>query len=230
MDELRELADWKNGRISPSVFFDDALYRRESEQVFGRSWLVVGHEDMVRKPGDYVTNYMGEVPVIVLRDGGGTVRVLVNKCAHRGTQVCLFDRGNTKAFTCSYHGWTYDLAGKLVGVPMERELYRDQLNKAEWGLEPAPRVASFKGLLFASFDADAPELEAWLGDDVRWWLQTFVLADHLGGLEALPGWHRYRSPGNWKLISENFIGDDYHVYASTHVSWFQVARDFAEKG
>ena len=230
MAELRELADWKNGRISPSVFFDEDVYRREGEQVFGRSWLVVGHEDMVRKPGDYVTNYMGEVPVILVRDAQGTVRVLVNKCAHRGTQVCLYDRGNAKSFTCSYHGWTYDLAGKLVGVPMEKELYRGDLDKSAWGLEALPRVASFEGLVFASLDASAPDLETWLGDDVRWWLETFVLAKPLGGLEALPGWHRYRSPGNWKLISENFIGDDYHVYASTHVSWFKVAEDFAKKG
>jgi phenylpropionate dioxygenase-like ring-hydroxylating dioxygenase large terminal subunit len=228
--ELREIADWQRGRISPAILFDDELYRKERERVFGRAWLVVGHEDMVRKPGDYVTNYMGEVPVIVLRDGQAKIRVLVNRCAHRGNQVCLFDRGNTRSFSCSYHGWTYDLAGKLTGVPMERELYRGELNKSAWGLEEVSRVESFGGLLFASFDANAPALDEWLGDDVRWWLRNFVLAEPLGGLEALPGWHRYRSPGNWKLISENFSGDDYHVYAATHVSWFKVARDFAEKG
>jgi phenylpropionate dioxygenase-like ring-hydroxylating dioxygenase large terminal subunit len=229
LGELRDITDWKKGRISPAVLFDEGVYRREQEQVFGRAWVVVGHEDMVRKPGDYVTNYVGEVPVIVLRDIQGTIRVLVNRCAHRGNQVCLFDRGNVRAFTCSYHGWTYDLGGKLIGVPMEREIYRGELNKEALGLEEV-RVDNFKGLLFASFDAEAPALEEWLGEDVRWWLQNFVLVEHLGGLETLPGWHRYRSPGNWKLISENFIGDDYHVYASTHVSWFKVAREFAEKG
>ena len=230
LSELREITDWKKGLISPTVFFDEEVYRRERERVFGRAWLVVGHEDMIRKPGDYVTSYMGEVSVIVLRDTQEKIRVFVNRCAHRGNQVCLFDRGNAGGFTCSYHGWTYDLGGRLTGVPMERELYRGELKKEAWGLEEVPRVANFKGLVFASFDAGAPALEEWLGEDVRWWLQTFVLAEPLGGLEALPGWHRYRSPGNWKLISENFIGDDYHVYAATHVSWFKVAREFAEKG
>ncbi len=228
--ELREIANWEKGLISPAIHFDEEIYRQEQERVFGRAWLVVGHEDMIRKPGDYVTNYMGEVPIIVLRDGQGTIRVLVNRCAHRGNQVCLFDRGNARAFTCSYHGWTYGLDGRLTGVPMERELYRGELNKEDWGLEEVPRVANFKGLLCASFDPGAPSLEEWFGEEVCWWLQNFVLVEQLGGLEALPGWHRYRSPGNWKLISENFIGDDYHVFAATHVSWFKVLQEFQQSG
>jgi len=226
--ELHDLANWKDGLISPAVHFDEGLYRREAERVFGRAWLVVGHADMVRKPGDYVTSYMGEVPVILVRDIAGTIHVLVNRCAHRGNQVCLFDRGNARAFTCSYHGWTYDLDGSLIGVPMERELYRGELDKAGWGLEEVPRMVNFKGLIFASFDAGAPALEQWLGEDGCWWLQTLVLVEHLGGLEALPGWHRYRSPGNWKLLSENFIGDDYHVPTS-HAGYFKVVREFQEK-
>jgi phenylpropionate dioxygenase-like ring-hydroxylating dioxygenase large terminal subunit len=227
---LRFGTDWENGLISPAIHFDEEIYRREQERVFARSWLVVGHEDMIRKPGDFVTNYMGEVPVIVTRDSAGAVHVFVNKCAHRGVEVCLFDRGNAKAFTCSYHGWSYDLAGKLIGVPMERAFYRDEIDHDAWGLEEAPHVATFSGLICASFDPDAVPLEQWLGEDVCWWLKTFVLAEPLGGLEALPGFHRYRSPGNWKLISENFIGDDYHVFSATHVAWLQIIRELSAKG
>jgi phenylpropionate dioxygenase-like ring-hydroxylating dioxygenase large terminal subunit len=229
LGELHDIANWKDGLISPAVHFDAELYRQEQERVFGRAWLVVGHEDMVRKPGDYITNYMGEVPVILVRDTAGKIHVLVNRCAHRGNQVCLFDRGRAPSFTCSYHGWAYGLDGKLMGVPMEQELYRGELKKEDWGLEEVARVTNFKGLIFASFDASAPSLEDWLGEDGCWWLETVVLVDHLGGLEALPGWHRYRSPGNWKLLAENFIGDDYHVMTS-HGAYFKVVRDFAEKG
>ena len=101
---LRDLVNWQEGLISPAVLFDEEVYRQEQERVFGRAWLVVGHEDMVRKPGDYVTNYMGEVPVVVTRDAQNQVHVLVNRCAHRGNEVCLFDRGTARSFTCSYHG------------------------------------------------------------------------------------------------------------------------------
>ncbi|HXG36305.1 MAG TPA: aromatic ring-hydroxylating dioxygenase subunit alpha, partial [Dehalococcoidia bacterium] len=202
----------------------------ERERLFGCSWLVVGHDEMIPRPGDYVTNYMGEVPVILARDAEGQIHVLVNRCVHRGNQVCLFDRGNAPSFTCSYHGWTYDTTGKLTAVPLEQELYRGELDKGANGLEEVPRVANFKGLIFASFDPSAPPLEQWLGEDVCWWLKTFVLAEHLGGLQMMPGWHRYQSPGNWKLHAENYIGDDYHVFAATHVSWFRVVGQMLSEG
>ncbi len=218
---LVDQVNWREGLVSPSVHFDEGIYDEEQRQVFGRAWLCVGHEDMVRKPGDFVTNYMGEVPVIVLRDFKGQLRVMQNKCAHRGNLVCLFDRGNARAFTCAYHGWTYDLDGTLIGLPQEKEAYRNELDKSAWGLQEVPHFANLKGLLFASFDPNAPPLEQWLGEDTVWWLTNFVLSDYIGGLEMLPGFHRYVTSGNWKLLAENFIGDNYHV-ATTHASFFKA--------
>ncbi|MHB8221181.1 MAG: aromatic ring-hydroxylating oxygenase subunit alpha [Acidimicrobiales bacterium] len=228
LDDLRTLVGWEDGRVSPSIYFDDEVYRCEQSRIFGEGWLPVGHEDMVRRPGDYVTNYMGEVPVILIRDREGAVRVLINKCRHRGNQVCLFDRGNAKAFTCSYHGWSYGSDGHLASVPGEKEFYHGNLDKKEWGLEQAT-VVNFHGLIFATLSNQAQPFDQWLGTDVRWWLENFVLAGPIGGLEALPGWHRYQSPANWKLISENFIGDNYH-FSHTHTSWIRVAKAFREKG
>ncbi|MEE8519373.1 MAG: SRPBCC family protein, partial [Dehalococcoidia bacterium] len=99
-----------------------------------------------------------------------------------------------------------------------------------WGLVKVPKVTNFHGMIFANFDPEAPTLEKWLGEDGCWWLENFILAGPLGGLEALPGWHRYWSPGNWKHLAENFIGDDYHVGAATHVSWFKVVGEMAKEG
>src|SRR6059036_2450348 len=78
---LHEAVDWQRGLVAPVIHFDPDIYRLEAERVFSHAWLVVGHEDMVRRPGDYITNYMGEVPVIVVRGADDTIRVLVNKCA-----------------------------------------------------------------------------------------------------------------------------------------------------
>lgn len=227
VDELSDLVGWQTGRISPAIYFDEEIYRRERELIFERTWLPVGHEDMVRNPGDYVTNYMGEVPVILTRDRQGSLHVLINKCRHRGNQVCLFDRGNVRAFTCSYHGWSYGIDGTLKSVPLEQEVYHGALEKQHWGLEKAT-VANFHGLVFATLDPAAPSFENWLTADVRWWLQNLVLAEPIGGLEALPGWHRNQSPANWKLIAENFIGDCYH-FAHTHTSLIRIAKTFPEQ-
>jgi phenylpropionate dioxygenase-like ring-hydroxylating dioxygenase large terminal subunit len=227
--DLRQLVAWREGVVSPEIYFDEDLYRLEQERVFSSSWVPVGHEDMIRSPGDYVTNYIGEVPVIVLRNNEGEIRVLINRCRHRGNEVCLFDRGNARNFTCSYHGWVYNLDGNLTGVPLDKQLYDGGLDKSSWGLESAPHVMNFKGLIFASLNAGAPAFDDWLGEDAKWWLETFILGEPVGGLEALPGWHRYRSPGNWKLIAENFIGDNYHV-PITHTSWLRAAQELRESG
>lgn len=227
---LHEAVDWRNGRIAAGVNFDEQLYRTERRKVFDRAWLVVGHEQMIPRPGDYVSNYMGEVPVIVVRDSGSQVRVLVNRCPHRGNQICVHDRGKTKGFTCSYHGWSFSLDGTLVGAPMEKALYGRELDKAQWSVERVKNVASFHGLIFASFDPDAPPLEQWLDEDTRWWLENFVLALPLGGLEVLHGFHRNSAKGNWKIVAENYIGDNYHFFAATHHSYFSAVSAFQNAG
>jgi phenylpropionate dioxygenase-like ring-hydroxylating dioxygenase large terminal subunit len=144
--------------------------------------------------------------------------------------VCLFDRGKTRGFVCSYHGWSYGLDGALNGVPMEKVVFPDGLDKSTLGLEHVPRVANFQGLLFASFDPAAPAIEDWLGEDACWILENFVLSACVGGLELLPGWHRVHSPGNWKLAAENNIGDNYHVFSATHVAWLAVEHEFQDRG
>lgn len=227
--ELADLVKWRQGQISPAIYFDDEIYLLEQKELFGRAWMPIGHEEMVNKPGDYITNYIGEVPIIITRDSESRIHVLINRCRHRGNQVCLFDRGNARHFSCSYHGWTYSLDGRLIGVPQEKQLYGGNFDKEAWGLEEAGGVATFKGLIFATLDPAPSRFEEWLDGDSRWWLENFVLAEPVGGLELLPGWHRYRSPGNWKLMAENFIGDNYHVPV-THTSWKRAAQELREQG
>lgn len=228
-EELQRKVDWQHGLVSPAIHFDEEIYRQEREKLFGRAWLVIGHEDMIPNPGDYVTHYMGEVPVIMVRDAKNQVRVLVNRCPHRGNQVCVYDRGRTKAFTCSYHGWSFSLDGSLLGAPMEKAVYGEAIDRATWGMERLEKVTVFHGLVFASLDKNAPSLETWLGEDTQWWLANYVLAAPVGGLQALPGFHRNRARGNWKIASENFIGDNYHFFASTHTAYMATTQECREK-
>ena len=215
-DRLEELADVERGVVDNEIFVSEELYALEQERVFGKSWLFLAHESMVPKPGDYISNYMGEDAVIVMRGMDGKVRAFLNKCRHRGNRVCLFDRGNAKAFTCSFHGWTYGTEGQLTGVPHYDEVYLGQLDRDEMGLVEVPRVESVGGLIFGNWDAAAMSLDAYLGD-VKWYLETFLSVEWLGGIQVVPGKQSYMLPGNWKLLAENFQGDHYH-FASTHAS------------
>jgi hypothetical protein len=225
MMAVSELVDLDRGLVSNEVFRDEEVYRRELDRVFTRCWLWVGHDSMLPRPGDYLSTFMGEDAVIVWRDPRQRVRVFLNKCLHRGNKLCLFDRGNARGFTCSFHGWQYNGEGQLVGVPFFEEAYHGELNRAEWGLVEVPKVASYGGLLFACWDAGVMSLDDYLGD-ARWYLDRLLLRQYTGGIEILPGKQRYQIPVNWKLLAENFAGDDYHVPV-THASYFKVLREFA---
>jgi phenylpropionate dioxygenase-like ring-hydroxylating dioxygenase large terminal subunit len=211
--QAAQAIDVRNGTILPDVFSQEN-YEREMERIFGRSWLFVGHESAIPNNGDYFTSFMGEDPIIVQRDTAGRVRVFLNKCTHRGNALAVHDRGNKRAFTCSYHGWTFS-DGALTGVPMARDAYRGELDTKSLGLVE-PKVTVYGGMVFACWDPEAGTLESFLGD-VRWWLDHFLLREELGGLEIIPGPHRYTMPINWKLLAENFAGDDYH-FMTTHGS------------
>ncbi len=208
----------QSGLLSKDVFSAE-VYEAELTNVFGRSWQFVGHTSMIPNAGDYVSLYMGEDPVIVTRDAEGSIHVLLNKCRHRGNRVCLFDTGNSRSFTCSYHGWAFTTDGSLKAVPFLRDTYGDSFDKSKWGLVKA-KVQEFHGLVFATWDAHAADLETYLGD-AAWYLEAMMLDEALGGLEVVSGVQRYRMPANWKLLAENFAGDQTHV-AITHASVLSV--------
>src|SRR5678815_531946 len=81
-------------RVHRSVYADPQLFELEMTRVFGRAWLVLGHESQVKKPGDYFTTRMGREPVVVVRQENSSIKVLINRCAHRGSKVCAEGQGN----------------------------------------------------------------------------------------------------------------------------------------
>src|SRR5258706_8051859 len=146
-------------RVHRSVYADPEIFELEMERVFGRAWLLLGHESQVRQPGDYFTTRMGREPVVVVRKTEKEIGILVNRCAHRGAMVCAEGRGNTDRFVCAYHGWSYDRAGTLQAVPFESGYDKASLPK---GLKAGPRVSAYRGLIFASLAAQGESLEDFL--------------------------------------------------------------------
>ena len=140
------------------IFSDPDIYKQELEQIFARCWLFLCHESTIPSPGDFFSTYMGEDPVLVTRDSKGKIGAFLNVCRHRGNRVCRADSGNASAFVCAYHGWTYGNDGKLIAVPSLKEAYYDELDTSKWGLVPVAQLDTYKGLVFATFDASAPPL------------------------------------------------------------------------
>src|SRR5215831_5984097 len=133
--------DRATGKIDRSIFSEQAVYDDEIEKIFGRAWLMIGHDSLVPAANDFFHTYMGEDPIILTRDREGRLHALLNMCRHRGNRVCRVDDGNAKRFMCTYHGWTYRNDGALEHVPGESEAYYDALDRHVEREPPAvPRV------------------------------------------------------------------------------------------
>jgi len=211
-------------RVHRSVYSDPALFDLEMERIFGRAWLVLGHESQVRNEGDYFTTRMGREPVVVVRKNRDDIGVLVNRCAHRGSMVCAEGRGNTERFVCPYHGWSYDRDGTLQAVPFSTGYEKDKLPT---GLKAVPRVSVYRGFIFASLAAQGDDLQTFLGP-ARASFDDFVARAPGGELEVAGGVFKHAYNGNWKLMLENHL-DGAHP-AWVHASSVAVARNAPDPG
>jgi phenylpropionate dioxygenase-like ring-hydroxylating dioxygenase large terminal subunit len=217
-------------RVPFGVFTDAELYNQEQQLIFrGPNWNFVAMEIEIPKPGDYKTTFVGDTPVIVVRDASGSINCVVNRCAHRGATLCYDQNGNTEDFTCVYHNWRYDLSGdlksvafqhgvrKVGGMPTDFKLCEHNLTKA--------RVEIFCGLVFATFSDDTPLLQDYLGER---------MANHIARVFNRPvqilGTYSQTLHSNWKLYMEN-VKDSYHAsLLHTFFTTFKLNRLTMEGG
>jgi phenylpropionate dioxygenase-like ring-hydroxylating dioxygenase large terminal subunit len=230
---IEGLVDVDRGTISREIFVSEEIYAQESQQIFARAWLFVGHESQVPRPGDFVTSSMGEDSVILCRDGAGRLHVFLNSCRHRGMKVCRYDEGNAVEFLCPYHGWRYATDGALVGVPFEHAAGGAGPDRARLGLVEVARMENYKGTVWATWDPAAPAFLDYIG---AYKLYLDLLLDawdgresgategrqgategrrgategRQGATEVIGGIHKWLIPCNWKFPAENFSGDRYH--------------------
>jgi benzoate/toluate 1,2-dioxygenase subunit alpha len=209
-EEIRTLV--REDRIHRKVFLDPEIFSLEMDRVFGRGWVYVGHDSLVPKPGDFFATKIGLQPVVLVRHSDGRVRVLYNRCGHRGAKVVNEEVGNVRRFTCLYHGWAYDTDGRLTGVPLRDEYSATcDLNDPRRGMMPVAQVERYRGFVFANLSAGGSDLRSYLGE-ARHGIDDLVDAAPDGAVELAGGCHRYEYNGNWKHQWEN-LADTYHTVA-----------------
>jgi phenylpropionate dioxygenase-like ring-hydroxylating dioxygenase large terminal subunit len=193
-------------RVHGSIYTDPAVFEAEMARIFHRTWLCLGHASEIPQPGDYRATTMGRMPVLMVRGEDGQVRVFMNRCRHRGMAVCEGEAGNAKFLRCWYHGWVYRTTGELEEVPLPNA-YGSEFRRADFSLTPAPRVALYRGFVFASLAPTGPSLQEHLGL-ARRYLDIFVEASPSGTIDVTAGVHRTRYRGNWKFVGM----DGYHPH------------------
>lgn len=206
----------KEDRVHSSIFTDEQIFQDEMERIFHRTWLFALHESEIPKFGDFKRIQLGRFPVIATRDENGEVQLLINRCRHRGAQVCEAPRGNAKRFQCWYHGWTYDTKGNLVGVTGP-EAYDKNFSSEQHALPKVPRVGSYRGFVFASLAAEGMSFDDYLGS-TKQFFDIMIDSSPVGEIEIKPGVvNKTMYRGNWKQIGM----DGYHPHY-VHMSVFKI--------
>jgi phenylpropionate dioxygenase-like ring-hydroxylating dioxygenase large terminal subunit len=203
-------------RVHSRVYTDERIFQLEIERIFGRAWVYVGHHSEVPNPGDFKTRVIGRTPVIMVRGKDRVVRVLVNRCRHRGAQVCETESGNTKVFRCWYHGWIYNIDGSLAEVTSPAA-YETPLDPQDMGLSAVPRVDHYRGFVFGSLTSTGEDLVTHLGGAAPM-IDLLCDASPTGQIFVDGGSHKTVFNANWKLVGM----DGYHpnvLHASVVAAW-----------
>ncbi|PZU10769.1 aromatic ring-hydroxylating dioxygenase subunit alpha [Sphingomonas sp.] len=213
----------REDRVHTSLYRDPAIFEEEMDRIFASTWVFVGHESEVAAPNSFKTSSIGRQPVIVTRDKAGEIHVLLNRCRHRAASVCEGKSGKASVFVCPYHGWSYNLDGKLRSVPMA-DGYDADFDKADFPLI-ALRTESYGGLIFATFRNEIEPLADFLGPATRW-IDLFMKQGAGFGVKVA-GEHKFRFRGNWKIQLENTT-DAYH-FPIVHKSFLTSLDDETEE-
>ncbi|MFN2645531.1 MAG: aromatic ring-hydroxylating dioxygenase subunit alpha [Burkholderiales bacterium] len=214
-------------RVHRDVYTDPEIFQLEMERLWSRTWIYVGHTSQVPNPGDFVTLDVAAKPVIMVRHTDGSVRLLMNRCAHKGTKVVGDFAGNTgKTFRCPYHAWTYRTDGSLINIPLKQGYDGTALHSTEaaGGLTPL-HLEIYRGFVFARLANEGMGFREYFGESLS---SIDNLADRSpdGELELTGGCLRFLHNCNWKMFVEN-LNDTMHPMIA-HASSAGVAKKLWE--
>jgi len=208
-DAIRALV--QPDRVHRDLYIDPEVFELEQQHFFANTWNYVGHDSQIPKTGDYLRAEIGGQPLIVVRHTDDTVKVLMNRCAHKGSRLVNAPCGNTgRFFRCPYHAWTFRTDGSLLSMPLKEGYEGTGVHACESGkgLVTVKNVRLYRGFIFAKINDVGPDFEEYFGDSLS---SIDNMADRSpeGKLEIAGGCLRYLHPCNWKMYVEN-LNDTMH--------------------
>ena len=198
-------------RVHRDLYISPELFELEQEHFFANTWNYIGHDSQLPKTGDYLSADIAGRPLMAVRHTDGSVRVMMNRCAHKGSRLVSAPCGNTgKFFRCPYHAWTFKTDGALLAIPLKNGYEGTALHDCEAakGLTTVPNVKLYRGFIFVKLNEGGPDFETFFGDSLS---SIDNMADRSpeGELEIAGGCLRFMHDCNWKMFVEN-LNDTMH--------------------
>src|SRR5882757_3281803 len=191
--------------VHRDVYIDEEVFQLEMEHLFANTWVYVGHDSQVPNEGDYFGTTVGTQPILMVRHTDNTVKVLHNRCPHKGTRITTETCGNTgKFFRCPYHAWTFRTDGTLRAIPLANgyECAKLEESHAGAGMNPVKHVHNYRGFVFAKLNDVGLGFEEFFGESLSS-IDNMVDRSPVGRLEVAGGVLRYMHNCNWKMLVEN---------------------------
>jgi phenylpropionate dioxygenase-like ring-hydroxylating dioxygenase large terminal subunit len=191
--------------VHRDVYIDPEVFRLEMKHLFANTWVFVGHDSQTPNKGDYFTTQLGDQPVIMVRHTDNEIKVLYNRCPHKGTKIAIDRTGNTgKFFRCPYHAWSFKTDGCLLAIPLKKGYEGTGLEEQQTGkgMKAVGAVHNYRGFVFARLAEEGISFEEFFGDSLSS-LDNMVDRSPAGRLEVAGPPLRYMHQCNWKMLVEN---------------------------
>jgi phenylpropionate dioxygenase-like ring-hydroxylating dioxygenase large terminal subunit len=213
----------QDDRVHRDLYLSPELFALEQERLFARTWQYLGHASQIAQAGDYYATQVAGRPLLMVRHDDGSVRVLMNRCAHKGAKLVSAACGNAGRFLrCPYHAWAYNLDGSIRAIPLRAGYEGTRLHECEAG-RGLVRVASavHRGFVFVRLSQEGPAFDAYFGPVLD---ALDKLADRSPEreLEVAGPCLRSLMRCNWKMYLEN-VNDTMHP-VTTHQSAADAAQ------
>jgi len=219
----------RDDAVHRDVYTDPEIFRLEMQRLWPRTWIYVGHTSQIPAAGDFITCDIGTVPVLMIRQPDASVRVLRNRCAHKGAKLVSDWSGNAGRFIrCPYHNWSYRTDGSVAAIPLRQGYDGTGFANCEAvrGLRPVA-TEIYRGFVFARLSEDGPSFGDYFGESLS---SIDYMADRSpeGEMEIAGGVLRYMHDSNWKMFVEN-LNDTMHPMAAHESSAGTAKELWADK-
>ncbi|MGG4603542.1 aromatic ring-hydroxylating dioxygenase subunit alpha [Paenalcaligenes sp. Me131] len=202
-DAIRQLV--RDTEVHKDLYISPEVFQLEMEQLFANTWVYVGHASQVPNKGDYITTTVGNEEVVMVRHNDDSIKVLYNRCPHKGVKVAGESCGNTgKFFRCPYHAWTFRTDGKLLAIPLKKgyENTGFECSEASQGMAPVENVEVYRDFVFCRLSPEGESFADFFGESLST-IDNMVDRSPEGKLEVAGGVMRYMHNCNWKMLVDN---------------------------